>query len=329
MKFKELFKDAFISTKKASIKFWIICLIPAVLGGITQTTSDVSEYRSTKNTVENSMEYDAITGNLDNFTEEEYNSLLGKTNNEVEDSLVLDSLNNDSFDFDELLDDLNLSKSGLLGLIGIVVALIFVFSIIGVIISMIYKYFLYNIALESIEEDETHNYRNLTPSMGAQILSAISVFLPFVLGCASIILGFTSNTIFFFIAVILFISIPYIAVRFLGVNYVYSKYKDLKTIEIIKKSFEITKGRVLKIILYLICIQFIVFLCCIPFVLVFKLLSTLSFTIFVISQFICNTALTLLCNAFLVMFNVNMFRNLDAIDDINSNFLVDNFYNEN
>lgn len=320
MNFSSLIRNTFENAKKASVKFWIICLVAAVLGGVSQTSKDILQYAESQSSTQNeiaSTDYDTITGNFDNLTEEEYNALL-----QTYDDLDLD------LDLDSILSSAGLEKSDVIKFTCVAATILFFLGLISLVVSTIYKYLLYNSALESIEGENYVSRNNLVSSIGAQILSGFSIVASVSVSMLCLLLTFIVHPLFIIVFLgILLILTPYLVIRLSGVNYVYSKYKDLSATKIINKSFELTKGRVLRILAYNVLIQIIIAVCLSPFGFLVSILSNIGFITLVILSFVYNVLSALLICAFMVMFNITLFKELDFLNEINSNLVVDNLQN--
>lgn len=320
MNFVSLFKKTIKNLKRANVKFWIICLVAAALNSVYQTAQDSIKYIAYEAASQSSVidsDYDAITGNLDNITVEEYISLLESYNDS--DSELDSTLNS-------ILNALGLEKSDTFKLVLAGIVSLFVMGLLIFIVSTIYTYLVYNSALESIEGDEYVKDNNLLSAMGAQLLSTFLIGVYILISAICITTSFTISPFISIIFMLLSISVfLYLAAKLSGVMYVYSKYKNLSATKIISKSFNLTKGKALKILGYNILIQILIATCTAPLAVLVQLFSGIGFITFIALSFIYNVVSSLLISAFLVMFNVTLFKKIDAINETNSDLNINYF----
>lgn len=344
MNLKSIVKETIHALKKPNLKFLTICLFAAAIAGSTQTVVDLLD-----DSVNNSIFQSKVEDNYSNSDLDEIDAMLDELllyadeNYEAEDNSIYTdekyNLEDDSFytnesydldDTDSIFSSLNLDSlfdenpEDLFIAIGIIfIAITFFASLLGL-ANIVYNYFLYHFAIESVEEISLP-YSNFMSVAGAKILVGLILFIDILCSLFFLFLGLMVTPLFFVISVVLLALLPYIAIRFSSINYTYVKHRGLKTYGIIRKSLDLTKGKVFKIIAYNVLIQIVLNL-------INTILSIIVsiFTIILgpilggIILFIYHICFNLLVICVTTMFNVVMFKNFDISNEPNSNTLITN-----
>lgn len=310
MKFGNLFEKTISSLKKAGLVFWIMCLVVSLLGlG--------SEFMSMNFNIDVNDSYLSSELEIDNyFTEDELAEYFDKYNNSEE--YTDDYLN--ELEYEYIVDDFE--GTFLNHFVGAAVILIFgaiiVFLIMILIvnlISTIINYYFMAFAVESVDGEEITKGRNLGKIILAQILISLMIFIPILACIVFVVLAISLGNIILILpgVLILFFGALYLSTRYSAIYYVAVKYQDFTAREILKKSSEITSGNILKIILYIMLNALIFgFIIGLPVSFGTSLLISLSPVVGLIVYFVISLIINTVTTAFMVMFNVNMYKELDC-----------------
>lgn len=282
------------------------------------------------------LDFESILG--DNYTEDELEEYLNEYINsegydkqllndildELDYEYVLDELEYeyifDELENEDILDDLrsNFFKffgGALLVLIPLVVIAVLV-MIIGInIISAILNYYFMSFAVETVDECEISKGKNLGKIIAAQILFSIIIFVPVSIFILLLIIGICTNNIILILPgmLILLVGILYLSMRYAAIYYVAVKYQDLTAKEILKKSTEITKNNILKMILYNILNGFIFgFVVALPLTFASMFLISMMPVVGMLVYFVLSLVLNTISTAFMILFNVNMYKELES-----------------
>lgn len=310
MKFGNLFEKTISSLKKAGLVFWIMCLVVSLLGlG--------SEFMSMNFNIDVNDSYLSSELEIDNyFTEDELSEYFDKYNNSEE--YTDDYLN--ELEYEYIVDDFE--GTFLNHFVGAAVILIFgaiiVFLIMILIvnlISTIINYYFMAFAVESVDGEEITKGRNLGKIILAQILISLMIFIPILACIVFVVLAISLGNIILILpgVLILFFGALYLSTRYSAIYYVAVKYQDFTARKILKKSSEITSGNILKIILYIMLNALIFgFIIGLPVSFGTSLLISLSPVVGLIVYFVISLIINTVTTAFMVMFNVNMYKELDC-----------------
>lgn len=317
MGFGDLFKSTLESIKKPSIGLILICAVSAFISGV----SVIPDVILNSNIV--SSGYEEVAKDYDSkyLYDEEYEDInndygfYGDENFDI--GIFEDNYTNNN---EELSFDLGRSIITSIGVIAIVLLpmIIFVGMLVFNIVGTIYNYFMSAFALEVVEKKEISKGKNLVRAILAQLLVSMILFIPviaMVVGLAiSIALGLIG--LFVILAVVFIVVLAYISIRFSSLGYTYVKYQNLKTVELVKKSWFITKGNAGKVFWYTILLGFILGIASLPLELVIDLLVSISPIIFLPLKVIVTAGISLVITVFSILFTTTLYRSLDnEVDD--------------
>lgn len=312
MGFRDLFKSTLESIKKPSIGLILICAVSAFISGVS-VIPDAILSSNISNSGYEEFEKDY---NSEYLYDEEYKDIYNDYGFYGDESFDVDIFEeNYTNDSSSLSFDLGNSIITSIGIIAIVLLpmIIFVSMLLFNIIGTIYNYFMSAFALEVVERKEISKGKNLVRAILAQLLVSMIMFIPviaMVVGlAASIALGLIG--LFMIIALIFIIVLAYISIRFSSLGYTYVKYQNLKTVELVKKSWSITKGNAGKVFWYTMLLGFILGIASLPLELVTDLLLLISPIVFIPLKVIVTAGVSLVITIFSVLFTTNLYRSLD------------------
>lgn len=310
MKFGSLFENTISSLKKASLTFWIMCFVVSILGfgsefmSMDFNVNDNNSYLSSEIEIDNYFtedelaEYYEVYGDFDTYSDDYLD--------DIEDENIIED-----FDFDVL----NFLKEASIILIPlIVIGFLLMMLIINLIASIINYYFM-AFAIESVDGKEISKGKNIGKVILAQILLSLIMFIPILICIVFVVLAISLGNIILILPgiLILLFGILYLSMRYSLIYYIAVKYQELNAREILQKSAEITRGNILKMFLYTILIGLIFgFIISLPVNFASSLLISLSPVIGACIYFIISVVLNTVYTAFVIMFNVNMYKALDS-----------------
>lgn len=233
----------------------------------------------------------------------------------TEEELVLDlnaSDMNPSSAPDNLYEALNLNQYKILGFIPLPLFTVIVNCIFVITLFSIFKCYLYNFGLENIEQNTNVKVTNLPAVIGAELISSfIKIICLFLVGFSSL-LTVAISPLFLPLVIVSIIIATFLAVKLSGIPYAYVTDKNLNSIDIIKKSWNLTSKNVIDILIAILVFSALILLICSPFHLFVYISSFININVYVIAVFIYYCVSGLLGLIGYTIFNIHLFKYIES-----------------
>ena len=286
MKFNNVFKKTISSLKEATLSFWIMCVITLLLSmchGAINTYLD-----GDSNIMGITYDEDVELAEDDNDFE--------KYLNDYEEITIEDTDISDAEDLKELI-------------------LLLVEMVAAILITPIVYYYMMACSIESVEKQPIVKGKNLCKVILAQLLFSLIALIPASCCMALIVLGVFSGQFILSVlgTLITLVVFLYVTIRYSTIAYVAIKYQSYNVKEIVRQSAQLIKGNVLKVMLYRVGLGFGALVIAILYLIIGLVLKNkCPQGIYISFSFIGLSVIHVLYMAFGSMFNVNMFKELEA-----------------
>lgn len=299
MKFNNLCKKTMESLKEATLSFWIMCLIVFLL---TICHEGISTHLTfTPDSILSSLGEEMEFGEIDVDDYEEItdssNSELDEEENSVEVGDVVDGVLAITSDLEYLKD----AKWWLLE------------KVIFVVLIPIIYYYVIAFAIESVEKQPIVKGKNLAKMILAQLVFTLMAIIPALCSIALIVFGVLKEFIILCVlgALMIVVGFIYLSVRYTSIYYISIKYQSYSIKEIISQSAQLIKGDILKVMLY----RVDIWVTMLGFSMLLTMIMVLLMMVLPVGVYIsliCSSIVNVLYIAISTMFNVNMFKELEA-----------------